>query len=280
MNPWKSDWNVILEAPHVQQILPKQGLCRQQRALREGNAPYRGWSLLTAHGTRPTRLAQMNVCKVIRNLFTFQVSFGQLYFICCMKTTLCVLTCFLICFFLDLLQVELKMRKTCFWRHQKGKPDSYLATIEAIYYFLRDYHKYYLCQEYDGEYDNLLFFYSFLHSVVNKAKTERKTWAQIEKLLSMIWSQTGTRQAHIQLSEVIWWSISINCQVVVMLFVPSDFENWKKGGQMALLWLMICQGCVTASPTVTTGIGSSTNSDKWMDPENTDSLFSHIFIMY
>ncbi|XP_003969880.1 tRNA-uridine aminocarboxypropyltransferase 1 [Takifugu rubripes] len=75
----------------------------------------------------------------------------------------------------DLLQVELKMRKTCFWRHQKGKPDSYLATIEAIYYFLRDYHKYCLGQEYDGEYDNLLFFYSFLHSVVNKAKTERKT---------------------------------------------------------------------------------------------------------
>lgn len=80
-------------------------------------------------------------------------------------------------FLLDLLQVELKMRKTCFWRHQKGKPDSYLATIEAIYYFLRDYHKYCLGQEYDGEYDNLLFFYSFLHSVVNKAKTERKTWA-------------------------------------------------------------------------------------------------------
>uniref|UniRef100_H3CVX3 tRNA-uridine aminocarboxypropyltransferase 1 n=1 Tax=Tetraodon nigroviridis TaxID=99883 RepID=H3CVX3_TETNG len=71
----------------------------------------------------------------------------------------------------DLLQVELK-EKTCFWRHQKGKPDSYLATIEAIYYFLRDYHKYCLGQEYDGEYDNLLFFYSFLHSIVNKAKTE------------------------------------------------------------------------------------------------------------
>uniref|UniRef100_H2V2A3 tRNA-uridine aminocarboxypropyltransferase 1 n=1 Tax=Takifugu rubripes TaxID=31033 RepID=H2V2A3_TAKRU len=88
----------------------------------------------------------------------------------------CFLTCFWISvFLLDLLQVELKMRKTCFWRHQKGKPDSYLATIEAIYYFLRDYHKYCLGQEYDGEYDNLLFFYSFLHSVVNKAKTERKT---------------------------------------------------------------------------------------------------------
>lgn len=71
----------------------------------------------------------------------------------------------------DLLKVELKTRKTCFWRRQKGKPDTYLATIEAIYYFLKDFHELCLGQEYSGEYDNLLFFYSFLHSVVNKAKT-------------------------------------------------------------------------------------------------------------
>ncbi|XP_029354225.1 tRNA-uridine aminocarboxypropyltransferase 1 [Echeneis naucrates] len=70
----------------------------------------------------------------------------------------------------DLLQVELKMRKTCFWRHQKGKPDTYLSTIEAIYYFLTDFHEHCLSLEYNGEYDNLLFFYSYLHSVVNKAK--------------------------------------------------------------------------------------------------------------
>ncbi|KAM9409563.1 tRNA-uridine aminocarboxypropyltransferase 1 [Pholidichthys leucotaenia] len=70
----------------------------------------------------------------------------------------------------DLLQVELKMRKTCFWRPQKGKPDTYLATIEAIYYFLKDFHEHCLAKEYHGEYDNLLFFYSYLHSVVNKAR--------------------------------------------------------------------------------------------------------------
>ncbi|XP_029902054.1 tRNA-uridine aminocarboxypropyltransferase 1 [Myripristis murdjan] len=69
-----------------------------------------------------------------------------------------------------LLQVELKMRKTCFWRHQKGKPETYLATIEAIYYFLKDYHELCLAQEYSGEYDNLLFFYSYLHSLITKAK--------------------------------------------------------------------------------------------------------------
>uniref|UniRef100_A0A3P8RLH5 tRNA-uridine aminocarboxypropyltransferase 1 n=1 Tax=Amphiprion percula TaxID=161767 RepID=A0A3P8RLH5_AMPPE len=71
----------------------------------------------------------------------------------------------------DLLQVELQMRKTCFWRRQKGKPDTYLATIEAIYYFLKDFHENCLAQEYSGEYDNLLFFYSYLHTVINKAKT-------------------------------------------------------------------------------------------------------------
>lgn len=71
---------------------------------------------------------------------------------------------------LDLLRVELNARKTCFWRRQKGKPDTYLATIEAIYYFLKDFHEHCLAEEYNGEYDNLLFFYSYLHSVVNKAK--------------------------------------------------------------------------------------------------------------
>lgn len=69
-----------------------------------------------------------------------------------------------------LLQVELKTRRTCFWRHQKGKPETYLATIEAIYYFLKDFHEQCLEQEYSGEYDNLLFFYSYLHSLITKAK--------------------------------------------------------------------------------------------------------------
>lgn len=100
-------------------------------------------------------------------------------------TSLCVPSHSL-CSSLDLLRVELKMRKTCFWRHQKGKPDSYLATIEAIYYFLEDFHKHCLAQEYNGEYDNLLFFYSYLHSVVNKAKTSaEKCWQEnLQRLMN------------------------------------------------------------------------------------------------
>ncbi|MFT7816510.1 DTW domain-containing protein 1 [Arapaima gigas] len=69
-----------------------------------------------------------------------------------------------------LLQVELKTRKTCFWRHQRGSPDTYLATIEAIYYFLKDYHMQYLSEEYRGEYDNLLYFFVYLHKLINSAK--------------------------------------------------------------------------------------------------------------
>lgn len=69
-----------------------------------------------------------------------------------------------------LLQVELKTRKTCFWRHQKGKPNTFLSTIEAIYYFLVDYHTDILKEKYKGQYDNLLFFYSFMHRLIKDAK--------------------------------------------------------------------------------------------------------------
>ncbi|XP_039214685.1 tRNA-uridine aminocarboxypropyltransferase 1 isoform X1 [Crotalus tigris] len=69
-----------------------------------------------------------------------------------------------------LLQIELKSRKTSFWRHQKGKPETYLSTIEAIYYFLVDYHKEVLKEKYDGQYDNLLFFFSFMYRLIRKAK--------------------------------------------------------------------------------------------------------------
>ncbi|NXG44798.1 DTWD1 protein, partial [Psilopogon haemacephalus] len=69
-----------------------------------------------------------------------------------------------------LLQIELKTRKTCFWRHQKGKPDTYLSTIEAIYYFLVDYHQEILKENYNGQYDNLLFFFSFMFTLIKNAK--------------------------------------------------------------------------------------------------------------
>lgn len=70
----------------------------------------------------------------------------------------------------ELLQVELRTRKTCFWRHQKGKPDTFLSTIEAIYYFLVDYHSAVQKEKYRGQYDNLLFFYSFMYRLIKNAR--------------------------------------------------------------------------------------------------------------
>ncbi|XP_033732980.1 DTW domain-containing protein 1-like isoform X1 [Pecten maximus] len=80
--------------------------------------------------------------------------------------------------------IELKTRHSNFWRHQKDIPSTYLSTIEAIYYFLRDYHDVFVARdEYDGRYDNLLFFFTFMYSKIRnmynggknlKAYTQRK----------------------------------------------------------------------------------------------------------
>lgn len=98
-------------------------------------------------------------------------------------------------------------RITKFWRTQKGAPKWYLSTIEAIHQFLLEFHisawgisqKYYndclsdlqldasfvpsnkiildadctngesysSCKPYNGQYDNLLFFFSFLYSLIH-----------------------------------------------------------------------------------------------------------------
>ncbi|CAH2274031.1 Hypothetical predicted protein [Pelobates cultripes] len=69
-----------------------------------------------------------------------------------------------------LVTVELTERKTCFWRHQKGSPETYLSTIEAIYFFMVDYHTHILEEDYQGEYDNLLFFFTFMYRLIKDAK--------------------------------------------------------------------------------------------------------------
>lgn len=44
--------------------------------------------------------------------------------------------------FAGLPRVELSEHETLFWRYQTGKPSTYLATIEALYYFVLDAHKF------------------------------------------------------------------------------------------------------------------------------------------
>ncbi|XP_005089263.2 tRNA-uridine aminocarboxypropyltransferase 1 isoform X2 [Aplysia californica] len=65
-------------------------------------------------------------------------------------------------------KVELHSRNTHFWRWQEGTPKTYLSTIEAIYYFMRDVHEMFISKEYNNEYDNLLFFFCHLYSKIRK----------------------------------------------------------------------------------------------------------------
>ena len=71
-------------------------------------------------------------------------------------------------FILGLPRVEISSRRTIFWRYQKGKPKEYLATIEAIYYFLVDFHCIVLNKKYGGEYDNILFLFKFMYDKIHE----------------------------------------------------------------------------------------------------------------
>ncbi|KAH7823370.1 putative fibroblast growth factor 7 [Monocercomonoides exilis] len=60
----------------------------------------------------------------------------------------------------SLTKVRLNKHKTLFWRYQKESED-FLATIEAIYFFFKEFHMAQHDGKYDGEFDNLLFYYIF-----------------------------------------------------------------------------------------------------------------------
>eukprot|EP01103_Thecamoeba_quadrilineata_P011260 TRINITY_DN2650_c0_g1_i1.p1 TRINITY_DN2650_c0_g1~~TRINITY_DN2650_c0_g1_i1.p1 ORF type:complete len:181 (+),score=21.98 TRINITY_DN2650_c0_g1_i1:381-923(+) len=62
--------------------------------------------------------------------------------------------------------VRIENYKTAFWRYQT-LGDECLATIEAIFYFYKELHLA-VHSEYDGEYDNLLFYYSYFYSVIQQ----------------------------------------------------------------------------------------------------------------
>ncbi|KAJ1955883.1 hypothetical protein EC988_001641 [Linderina pennispora] len=58
-------------------------------------------------------------------------------------------------------KVTIKPRKTRFWRFQKYD-ESYLATIEAIYFLYRDSRG----EAYEGEYDALMYFYKYFYDLI------------------------------------------------------------------------------------------------------------------
>ncbi len=71
-------------------------------------------------------------------------------------------------------RISFPPEKTNFWRYQ-SLGDSCLSTIEAIYYFLKNYDRYIdLEQDYNGKYDNLFFFCSFLSSYPKSLQNQTK----------------------------------------------------------------------------------------------------------
>lgn len=136
-------------------------------------------------------------------------------------------------------KVELKSRRTCFWRHQRGSPDTYLATIEAVYYFLKDLHSHYL-PPYEGEYDNLLFFFSFLYKLINKAKqTSGKT--QTSGALQLRWRLVlFHRWIHqfFKSSDVFIYKSEIACNFWCSQY---DLLNWETGLFLRHLCVIIKQ---------------------------------------
>eukprot|EP01132_Coremiostelium_polycephalum_P005688 gene5688-7078_t len=64
--------------------------------------------------------------------------------------------------------IKIDQQKTLFWRYQNFG-DSYLATIEAIYYFFKEFHQAGNNGQYDGRYDNLLYYYAFFYNLIQNS---------------------------------------------------------------------------------------------------------------
>jgi len=77
--------------------------------------------------------------------------------------------------------IKIKTEKTIFWRYQKGEEDTSLSTIEALYFFFRDYETTLNCKgSYDkytqngGMWDNLLYYYAFNFNLIQNCYKEGK----------------------------------------------------------------------------------------------------------
>ena len=75
--------------------------------------------------------------------------------------------------------VHIASQQTLFWRYQKGKTEDHLATIEAVYFFCRQFHEVLHTNgvagwpAYNGQYDNLLFYYSYQYMQIQKLYASR-----------------------------------------------------------------------------------------------------------
>ena len=75
--------------------------------------------------------------------------------------------------------VHIEAEKTLFWRYQKGKTEDHLATIEAVYFFCRQFHQALHgaavpgWADYTGQYDDLLYYYAYQYELVQRVYRER-----------------------------------------------------------------------------------------------------------
>eukprot|EP01130_Rhizamoeba_saxonica_P015751 TRINITY_DN711_c2_g1_i2.p1 TRINITY_DN711_c2_g1~~TRINITY_DN711_c2_g1_i2.p1 ORF type:complete len:168 (+),score=29.10 TRINITY_DN711_c2_g1_i2:378-881(+) len=79
-------------------------------------------------------------------------------------------------------RIKIDQYSTQFWRYQRVGPEC-LATIEAIYYFMREY-QLKTSNSYDGEYDNLLFYFTYFYNKIQKHyQTTNKNFKNIENYI-------------------------------------------------------------------------------------------------
>ncbi|EYC15369.1 hypothetical protein Y032_0037g3480 [Ancylostoma ceylanicum] len=68
--------------------------------------------------------------------------------------------------------VSLTKYRTAFWRPQHNVDESGLATIEAIYYALKEYQEFGLRRPYQGEFDDLLYWFFLTRNHVDMKQEE------------------------------------------------------------------------------------------------------------
>lgn len=78
--------------------------------------------------------------------------------------------------------IKISAEETTFWRYQRVD-SSNLATVEALYFFFKEYDQCITNKEYDGKYDNLLYFYTFNYNLIQNAyKKEKKEVSYTNKI--------------------------------------------------------------------------------------------------
>jgi len=80
--------------------------------------------------------------------------------------------------------LKIDLQKTMFWRYQRVG-EHCLATIEAIYYFFKEYH-FKQTGSYEGQYDDILYYYSLFYNLIqDHYKSQNKVFPRIENYVKV-----------------------------------------------------------------------------------------------